>query len=321
MQPTNTEEFETKDPVYQFAGPAEWGRPRQAVCFAARISGLYVTGDWGKTWRSAYQTLSLTGPLPTLSVAVSSNPDQAPDVFAGYNGGLLRSLDGGHTWENITFPAPAPAVVTLAAAPAAQETLLFAGTHEDGVLYSSDHGAHWKTGNLGLIDMNVLCLGISPDFAAEPVIFAGTQSGLFVSRNAGRSWQAVDLPVGYEAVISLALSPHFAEDDTLLAGTETRGLLCSQDRGAHWHSLGQPVLSNAVDQILLSPDYPREPRLLVLHDGALFVSDDVGAVWKRWYEPSLENEAATAVLAPRGIGTGAPLWLGLEDGQTMRMQV
>ena len=139
--------------------------------------------------------------------------------------------------------------------------------------------------------------------------------------NAGRSWQAVDLPVGYEAVISLALSPYFAEDGTLLAGTETRGLLCSQDRGAHWRSLGQPVLSNAIDQILLSPDYPREPRLLVLHDGALFVSDDAGAVWKRWYEPSLENEAATAVLAPRGLGTDASLWLGLEDGQTIRIQV
>jgi len=263
--------------------------------------------------------LNLTQALPTLAVAIPPNYDQEPNVFAGYNGGLLRSLDAGRNWENIPFPSPSPAIVALVTSPNyAQDGCLIAGTLEDGVFYSSDRGAHWKTGQIGLIDLKLFCLGISPGFENDRTIFAGTQSGLFRSHNAGRSWREVDLPIGYEAVISLALSPNFAQDGTLFAGTETQGLLYSTDRGNRWERMGQPILSEAINQILLSPEFPREPHLLVLHDGKIFISDNGGRSWQPWKEALLENKNATALLAPLGFRPGAPVWIGFEGGDTLK---
>ena len=189
------------------------------------------------------------------------------------------------------------------------------------MLYSADRGAHWQTGNFGLIDMNVLCLGISPDFKNDQAIFAGTQSGLFYSKNAGRAWREVNLPSGYDTVISLALSPNFAQDGTLFAGTETQGLWCSTDRGNSWDRIGQSELSGSINQILLSPEFSREPHLLVLHDGNLFASEDGGVSWLPWQEARFENKSATAILAPHGFGAGAPVLVGLEDGRTLRILV
>lgn len=313
-------EAQAEDLVYQLAAPTPWGRGQRAACFAARMSGLYLSLDGGKTWETAYRTLNLTEPLPTLCVALSPNFKQEPSVFAGYNGGVLRSLDGGQTWENSLFSAPPPAVVALVASPNyAKDGLLFAGTLADGVLYSADRGAHWQTGNFGLIDMNVLCLAISPGFEIDRTLFAGTQSGLFCSQNAGRSWREVALPIGYEAIISLAVSPTFAEDGALFAGTETQGLLGSTDGGQHWQQLGQPTLSNSINQILLSPDFPREPHLLVLHEGEVFISMNSGAHWRRWPETLSGNTTITNVLTPRGFGSGAPVLIGLEDGRTLRV--
>ncbi len=274
MEASFASETQSDDLIYQFGAPVEWGRPRRAPCFAARMSRLYSSRDEGKTWQSAYRTLNLSQDLPTLAVAVAPCVAGGLVVFVGYN----------------------------------------------GVFYSSDGGGHWQTGNLGLIDVNVLCLGISPGFEADQTVFAGTRSGLFCSRNAGRAWREVELSIGYEAVISLALSPNFGIDGTLFAGTETQGLLGSEDAGRGWRRVGQPALSNSINQIVLGPDYPRQPQLLVLHDGGLSTSHDGGATWQPWPAPALNAEAATAVLAPRGFGAGAPVLVGLESGRAIRFR-
>jgi hypothetical protein len=312
MEGSLAPEIQTEDVIYQFAAPAGWGRASRRPCFAAGMAGLSVSRNAGKNLDQA---------LPTLSVAVAPGPGHELAVFAGYNGGLLRSLDSGATWENIVFPGPPPALIALSVSPNyLEDGLVFAGTLADGVFYSADRGAHWKTGNLGLIDMNVLCLGISPDFERQPTLLAGTQSGLFCSRNAGRSWREAELPIGYDAVLSLALSPNFGKDGTLWAGTETQGLLCSEDSGGRWRRVGQPALANSINQIVLGPARSgrRHANLLVLHDGGLSTSQDGGATWHAWPAAALEQEGATAVLAPRGFGAGQPVLVGLVSGRAIR---
>src|SRR5438477_4438132 len=87
--------------VYQFAlAPFGW--------YAACGSGLYRSGDRGASWQPAYAALGAESPLATLCVAAASGPDAAPLVFGGLSGELLRSADGGGSWEQAPRPAPAP---------------------------------------------------------------------------------------------------------------------------------------------------------------------------------------------------------------------
>jgi photosystem II stability/assembly factor-like uncharacterized protein len=302
-----------QDYVYKLVG---CGR----TFFAARNSGLYRTDDDGRTWHMAYQSLDLSEPLPTLTVAISPDFEHDPRIFAGLSGGIFRSLNGGQVWENVPLPSPPPVVSALELSPNfEQDGILFAATLEDGVLFSSDRGHHFGAWNFGLLDLNILCLAISPSFAMDETVFLGTQSGVFRSTNGGRAWREVDLPVGYEAVLSLALSPQFVHDGILLAGTETQGLLLSTDAGESWQRLGADVFTEAIDAIQLPPDFSIRPEIMALHAGTLLHSADHGETWKLWRQNIVADQEVTAILAPHGFGVGDLTLVGLINGNVLRL--
>ncbi|HNT75462.1 MAG TPA: hypothetical protein PKH77_10620 [Anaerolineae bacterium] len=283
----------------------------QTMCFAARASGLYRSTDGGRSWQSAYASLSLTQPLPTTSVVLS--PDFAADrtVFAGVPGGVLYSLDGGETWRTVELGSPPPVVSTLALSPDfRRDGVLLAGTMEDGVFRSGNRGTHWAAWNFGLLDLAIFTLAISPNFAADEMLFAGVESGIFRSTNGGRAWREVTLPIGYEPVLSLALSPAYAQDGTLFAGTESQGVWRSADRGQTWTQA--TATDGAVNGLLLAPDFPATPRVLALLDHTLLLSRDAGQTW-RDHPTGLAD--MTTVHAPAGLTPGASLLVGTSHGE------
>ena len=302
-----------QDYVYQLVG-------REPTFFAARNSGLYRSDDGGRSWQTAYQSLEISEPLPTLTVDIPPDFEHDPRLFAGLSGGILRSLNGGQAWENISLPPPPPVISVLQLSPNfEQDGIVFAATLEDGVLFSSDRGHHFGTWNFGLLDLNILCLAVSPNFARDETVFVGAQSGVFRSTNGGRAWREVDLPVGYEAVLSLALSPDFARDGTLLAGTETQGLLLSADGGESWERMGADIFTEAVNAIHLAPDFSSHPEILALHAGTLFHSTDRGGTWTPWREDILADQEVAALLAAHGFDAGALILVGLANGDVLRL--
>lgn len=302
-----------QDYVYKLVGC-------ERTFFAARNSGLYRTDDGGRTWQMAYQSLGLSEPLPTLTVAISPDFEHDPRIFAGLSGGILRSLNGGQAWESIPLLPPPPVISAIELSPNfEQDGIVFAATLEDGVLFSADRGHRFGAWNFGLLDLNILCLAISPDFAKDETVFVGTQSGVFRSTNGGRAWREVDLSVGYEAVLSLVLSPDFARDGILLAGTETQGLLLSTDAGKSWQRLGADVFTEAMNAIHLAPIFSARPEILALHVGTLLHSDDRGETWTPWREDILADQEVTALLAPQGFDAGALVLVGLADGNVLRL--
>jgi photosystem II stability/assembly factor-like uncharacterized protein len=186
---------------------------------------------------------------------------------------------------------------------------------EDGFLRSGDGGRRWESWNFGLLDLSVLCLGVSPNFADDQIVFAGTESGIFRSTNGGRAWRELASTVAFSPIISLAISPRFADDGTLYAGTEAHGLFCSRDRGFSWMRLGANKLTGSINGILLGLDMPE--AVGVLEGSAVFYSSDNNQSWKR--DPAIpRGEDFTCGLAPQGFGLQAPLLLGLIDGRIWR---
>jgi photosystem II stability/assembly factor-like uncharacterized protein len=300
------------DYIFQLAAPAAPAQAGAGICFAARTSGLFRSVDGGLTWELAYASLNAREALLTTAVALTPDFEHDPTVFAGLNGAILSSGDGGLHWQPGRLPAPLPAISTLAVSPCYPEDgMAFAGTNEDGVLVTGDRGKNWVSWNFGLLDLNILCLAISPVFAADETLYAGAESGLFRSANGGRAWKEVTLPVDFDAVLSLAISPHFAQDNTLFAGTENNGLFVSQDRGKTWRCAGATTRDAPVNDIFLSPAVPAR-EIGILHGGALAVSRDGGETWKGWKKKRVGGRNITAVFAPRG--PGGQVLAGFEDG-------
>jgi photosystem II stability/assembly factor-like uncharacterized protein len=303
---TSEQNNATDDMVYQFAAAASgW--------YAACASGLYRSTDRGASWQPAYESLGAASALTTLAVAAAAGPEQAPLVFGGLSGELLRSADGGASWELAPRPSPAPIFTALALSPDfARDGRLFAATMGDGVLMYASEGLTWSMWNFGLLDANVLCLAVAPADGDDHALFAGVQSGLFHSSTGGRSWCEVELPTDYAAVLCLALSPAYAADGVIYAGSEG-GLLRSADRGRSWQRLGAGALTEPINGIVLGADFPTRPELLALHGGTPLYSVDGGDTWQAWRADRLAGLDVTAVLAPEGLG--APVLVGLADGQ------
>ena len=288
---------------------------QDGICFAARNSGLYRSDDGGRSWRSAYSSITVDAPLTTTTVALS--PDFASDqhVFAGVNGGVLRSMDGGQTWSSAVLPLPAPLVTTLAVSPVyARDGVVFAGTLEDGVFRSADRGSSWAAWNFGLLDLGVLAIAISPGFAEDETLFVGVESGLFRSENGGRAWRERDFPPELGPVLSVAISPNYPNDGLLFVGTEEHGLFLVDDRANTWRRLGEDTVTGTVNGIILGRQYSSNPEILVLLDDTVMVSRDKGQSWSNWQAGLRFEQGTASIAAPQGLDPGATLLVGLIEG-------
>jgi photosystem II stability/assembly factor-like uncharacterized protein len=319
-----------EDVVYDLAVSPDF--ERDGICFAACASGLRRSEDGGRTWEDAYASLQLEVALPTAAVAVSPNfkvleggavlesGAAEGSVFAGAPGGVLHSMDGGRTWYVANLPSPPPFVSALAVSPNhAHDGTLLAGTLEDGVFRSGDGGRRFAAWNFGLLDLNVLCMAISPDYARDETLFVGTESGVFRSTNGGRAWREVAFAPEFAPVLSLALSPRYASDGVLFAGTEAHGLFRSADAGRTWLPMGREAMGEAVNRVLLSPGFPDRPHVLALLADALLISRDGGETWASWEAEVPAERGMACVAAPQGLAPGAPLLVGLADGEVVRI--
>ncbi len=316
MVDDTTAELQLQEAVYGLAVPSDFARTR--ICFAARGSGLHRSDNGGLTWRPIFDTLGLDAPLTATSIVVSPGFSMDETLFAGVPGGILRSTDGGREWTTAILPPPEPFVSTLTVSPGfVDDGIIFAGTMEDGVFLSNDRGARWDAWNIGLFDLNILCLAVSPDFRRDRTLYAGTETGIFCSRNGGRFWHELPFAMDDAPVLSLALSPTFQDDGVMFAGTESRGLARSTDRGQSWQWLPELDRPGAVNALLVGPEFPRQPDVLALLDDALLVSRDGGDSWADWPASLDFSVALTSVVAPFGLGWAQPLLVGLLDGRVL----
>ncbi len=165
----------------------------------------------------------------------------------------------------------------------------------------------------------MLALAIAPGYAQNETLYAGVETGLYVSKNGGRSWRPTPFPEELAPVLSLAVARDAAQDGFLFAGTEAAGLWMSADRGQTWRRVGAEIFSESVNAILLARDFPAEPAILALATEGLFISHDCGATW-RIHPTGLPAAAElTAVAAPAGLRSGAPLLVGTDKGTVLRL--
>lgn len=289
-----------QDTVYGLARSAQ-------NLYAARASGLYRSQDGGVTWQDRFAALDRPEPLTVTAVAAAGET-----VFAGVNGAVLRSDDAGEGWQIVGLASPPPLVVALAVSPQyAEDGIVAAGTAEDGVFISSDHGRSWVPWNFGLVDRQVYALVFSPDFATDGTIFAGTESGVFRSHNRGRAWRDVPFPMEAAPVLSLAVSPTYGQDGRLYAGTEKNGLFVSHDFGLIWRQIGPDEIPTPVNAIQIVAQPAVEIWLLL--DDSLIASSDGGSTWQRRYDfPA--NKLAITLLCDDVIR------VGFADGDVLPMR-
>jgi photosystem II stability/assembly factor-like uncharacterized protein len=176
----------------------------QYMLAGAPAGGIWRSFDGGQTWSTN------TDFLPTLGVsAIAFDPSDPQIVYAGTGDrdaadapgmGVLKSTDGGETWEFFNTGIENTTVGCIRFQPGTGH--VFAGT-DDGIYKSSDGGITWVQ-----VSQNTATY---KDFEFHPnngQIIYSTSSGKFLrSENGGEDWDWIVEEIGNSSRMCIAVTP------------------------------------------------------------------------------------------------------------------
>ncbi len=230
--------------------------------------GVRKSVDAGITWSI------INAGLTNLSVQALTIDASGPQtVYAGTEGGLFKSGDGGATWQNT--PAISGAIASVAADPH-RSGVVYAGVFNNlangSIRKSIDGGVTWTT----VFPTTAAIFNITIDPANSDVIYAPTVGhGAFKSTDGGQHWSQM-LALTPAAIWTFALDP--ANSQILYAGTNENGVWKSSDAGTTWQQVGSPgafpVYSLIVDPSASHTVYAGT------NGGGVWTSPDGGVTWQ-----------------------------------------
>jgi photosystem II stability/assembly factor-like uncharacterized protein len=123
-------------------------------------------------------------------------------LFLGAHTGLFRSENGGRSWKKVPLAGKRSHVDVMAVTPHLTDPkTIYIGTHEAGLLKSTDGGATWREINNGLGGLDVHGLAIDPNDGKLHVSIREKGEGIYRSTNGGGKWTRVDDGPGGEVKV------------------------------------------------------------------------------------------------------------------------
>ena len=159
----------------------------------------------------------------------------------GGNTGLIKSTDGGQSWESVAKVLDPPVDFhAMTVSKSDPDTIIGFDSAGRGLFKTIDAGKTWETLQY---PEYVSALAISP--LDSHMVFAGTGKGIFQSNDGAKSWTLIN---EYKGILVFALS--FDDEGVVYASTSNFGLSKSSDLGKTWEKINHPnlvITSIAVD--------------------------------------------------------------------------
>ncbi len=278
------------------------------MALAIDTAAVYLSTDGARSWR-----LKRNGILCNGVQSIAFDPGNHNILWAaGLNGinanpdveGIYRTVDGGSTWQRIYgagYRTQQAQNEYFAFDPASfsgtRHTTVYAATHDQGLLKTTDDGKTWRS--LGFRSELINAVIVHP--LNGRLVFLASETGLYRSDDAGRSLRKTGGDsLGGAPVAGLALNPK--DDSVLYVTTGAGGIWRSRDGGRRFTKIMKGIPAWAVSEkwpwlrVAVSPADPR--RLYAdARWGGLFPywSHDGGDTWHppRSREPTILDVGST----------------------------
>lgn len=319
--------------VYAYGVPS-------AVADDTWTPGLYVSRDNGASWRL------LEGPgVPAMVSACAVAPNG--NLYAGtFTGGLLRSANGGETWQRISeadfisrvvtardgtvyyaateIGAPSrimryrpdgdTATLALPTPPSTVNDMVVRRTGEllistsEGLFRTRNRGANWVA-----LQFSGPALPRTLVADSAGLLFGFTYEGLYTSNDTGTTWSRAAGEPPASGVMAAAADA----DGRIVAGTFSEGAARTTDRGGSWSVVSGGIVATSITALATS----QSGRVLAGTDAGLFARTPA-AGWRRVNLPARYLRALTVVdgavyVGAASFGAGsATFFRSTDDGET-----
>ena len=208
-------------------------------------------------FKNKFSKLLLLLPLFALALSgctLSFNTGVGNGAGSASDGGIFKSLNKGANWTQKALIQTVGArrsfvgadIISLAMDPSDNKAL-YAGSFDNGLLYSYDGAESWQVATtLG----KVTVVDVAVDPADKCVIYAAVANKVFKSDDCGRTWAPVYFDNDLRVIIS-ALAIDQAASHNIFIGASNGNIIRSSDKGASWRAVGR--LDSQVDKIVISP--------------------------------------------------------------------
>ena len=224
--------------------------------------GVFRSDDAGQTWRRlarAVQPERIRMSFACRVMRLAIDPAKPEEVYGALEvGGVMRSPDGGETWDDCST-----GLAELAEQPHLKSRI------------QSDSDTE------GMLDSHALCVS-----AARPgTVFLAVRMGLFQSTDRGATWR--DMEIGRFSPLTYARDVRVSPQDprTLYAclspaaRSEDGSLYRSQDLGETWTRFDRGIKADST--MMAVALHPRDPEQVycVSRSGQVFDTRDGGRAW------------------------------------------
>lgn len=231
-------------------------------------------------------------------------------------GGVVRTTDGGATWETFSNGLFDPKVARLTMDPVTP-TRLYAGTEDGGIFWIDvDQLLVWKAQFLNPIpDISDVVVDPNPNQCLEnsppcrTIYVASRSEGVFRSADQGDTWQLMTTNgLTEQAVSRLALDPFAGLFSRLYAGTEgghVFSIVPETDPLAGTWVEGTPGLTaNTPEEVISLKVSPAAPNTLFagigggeggVGGGGVFRSDNFGQNWQEVSIPTIKKDSVFVI--------------------------
>ena len=301
--------------VYAAAELSSWAWAGKEVMgreFDRTQGVVYKSTDGGENWKVVWRGDNLAryvliDPRNTDVIYISTgifdreaaNSDHTTDTPGGV--GVLKSTDGGQSWQQVNNGITNLYVGTLFMHPENPDTLLAGSSNNafpegSGVFLTTDGGANWQ---------RVMADGVqSVEFSIlDPTIaYAGNPGFIYRSTDGGKTWHSA-LPgtqenigwgaPGVEAGFPIDFQVDPRDPDRIFANNYGGGNFMSADGGKNWVNASSGYTGAQVRAIAVSPE--NSGVVIAAARSGIFESSDGGGNWFGLNYPNASGLEWTAV--------------------------
>ena len=234
----------------------------EIVYVGSEPSAIFRSTDGGETWEecAGFRAMPESNEWsfhdsPTRSSHVRDlriAPDDPDRLYAGIEvGGIIRSHDGGKSWQQSRGTDPD---IHLVNPSVAAPNIVYAAT-AGGPYRSDDQGQNWELIDNGLQRHYTVNIAAAPDDADLVLTTVSNDqrrkgAQFYRSTNGGRSWELIE-SVGSDDDMVVAIDWDSDHPRRVYAGTESGKVFRSEDHGESWELIPVSVPTIAVGALIV----------------------------------------------------------------------